>query len=138
MPATAQQLQQVPLFSDLDRRELERIASSMKERTFDAGETITTEGQDGVAFFVIDSGRATVTVGGEKKRSLGPGDHFGDIALVAGTDRTATIVADEELHCYGLTSWSFRPIVEENASVAWKLLQAVGKMLRDTQRSAAN
>ena len=76
-------LQRVPIFSDLDRRELERIAASMKERTFSAGDTVTAEGQSGVGFFVIESGEAKVTVGGQDRRRLGPGDYFGEV--VAGS-----------------------------------------------------
>lgn len=106
----------------------------MKERTFNAGDTVLVEGESGVGFFVIDTGTATVSVAGEERRKLGAGDYFGEVALLAQTDRTATITADDELRCYGLTSWAFRPIIEENASLAWKLLQSLGKMLSDRQR----
>jgi SulP family sulfate permease len=134
VPAPTEVLQRVPLFSDLDRRDLERIAGSMKERTFNAGDTVLVEGESGVGFFVIDDGHATVSVGGKERRKLGPGDYFGEVALLAQTDRTATVTADDELRCYGLTSWAFRPIIEENASLGWKLLQSLGKMLSDRQR----
>ena len=122
-------LRRVPLFADLDRRELNQIAGSMKERTFDPGQTIASEGQSGVGFFVIDQGEASVSVGGEERGRLGPGDYFGEIALIGGTDRTATVTADTELRCYGLSSWEFRPMVEHNAAIAWKLLQAMAKRL---------
>jgi CRP/FNR family cyclic AMP-dependent transcriptional regulator len=120
-------LQRVPLFSDLDRKELERIAASMKERTFTAGDTVTAEGSSGVGFFVIESGNAKVTVGGQDRRTLGPGDYFGEVALLNESARTATITADSDLKCYGLTSWEFRPLVETQPSIAWKLLQAMSK-----------
>jgi CRP/FNR family cyclic AMP-dependent transcriptional regulator len=120
-------LQRVPLFSDLDRKELERIAASMKERTFSAGDTVTAEGQSGVGFFVIESGDAKVTVHGEDRRRLGPGDYFGEVALLIESARTATITAESDLKCYGLTSWEFRPLVETHGSIAWKLLQAMSK-----------
>jgi len=120
-------LKRVPLFSDLDRKELERIASSMKERTFSAGDSVTTEGQSGVGFFVIESGEAKVSVGGEDKRRLGPGDYFGEVALLNESARTATITAESDLKCYGLTSWEFRPLVETHGSIAWKLLQAMSR-----------
>jgi CRP/FNR family transcriptional regulator, cyclic AMP receptor protein len=120
-------LKRVPIFSDLDRKELDRIASSMKQRTFGAGDTVTTEGQSGVGFFVIDSGEAKVTVAGEERRRLGPGDYFGEVALLNESARTATITAETELRCYGLTSWEFRPLVETHGSIAWKLLQAMSK-----------
>ena len=120
-------LKRVPLFSDLDRKELERIAVSMKERTFGAGDTVTAEGSSGVGFFVIESGNAKVTVGGEDRRRLGPGDYFGEVALLNESARTATIAAESDLKCYGLTSWEFRPLVETQPSIAWKLLQAMSK-----------
>ena len=123
----AELLKRVPIFSDLDRKELDRIAASMKPRTFNAGDTVTTEGQTGVGFFVIESGEATVTVGGDERRKLGPGDYFGEVALLNESARTATITADSDLRCYGLTSWEFRPLVETHGSIAWKLLQAMSK-----------
>jgi CRP/FNR family cyclic AMP-dependent transcriptional regulator len=120
-------LKRVPIFSDLDRKELERIGASMKPRTFRAGETVTTEGQSGVGFFIIEEGEATVTVGGDERRKLGPGDYFGEVALLNESARTATITADTDLRCYGLTSWEFRPLVETHGSIAWKLLQTMSK-----------
>ena len=120
-------LKRVPLFSDLDRKELERVANSMKERIFGAGETVTAEGQSGVGFFVIADGEAKVTVGGQERRRLGPGDYFGEVALLNESSRTATITAESDLKCYGLTSWEFRPLVETHGSIAWKLLQAMSK-----------
>jgi CRP/FNR family transcriptional regulator, cyclic AMP receptor protein len=120
-------LKRVPIFSDLDGKELERIANSMKQRTFQAGETVTSEGQTGVGFFVIEEGEATVTVGGDERRKLGPGDYFGEVALLNESARTATITAESDLRCYGLTAWEFRPLVETHGSIAWKLLQAMSK-----------
>jgi CRP/FNR family transcriptional regulator, cyclic AMP receptor protein len=120
-------LQRVPLFSDLDRKELERVAASMKERLFSAGDTVTAEGSTGVGFFIIESGSAKVTIGGEDRRELGPGDYFGEVALLNESARTATIKAETDLRCYGLTSWEFRPLVETHGSIAWKLLQAMSK-----------
>ena len=126
-------LKRVPIFSDLDRKELDRIAASMKERTFLAGDTVTAEGQSGVGFFVIESGEAKVTVAGDERRRLGPGDYFGEVALLNESARTATITAETDLKCHGLTSWEFRPLVETHGSIAWKLLQAMSK----TYQSAA-
>ena len=120
-------LKRVPIFEGLDRRELERIANSMKQRTFRAGDTVTTEGQGGVGFFVIEDGTAKVTVGGEDRRTLGSGDYFGEVALLTDSPRTATIKADTDLRCYGMTSWDFKPLVETHGSIAWKLLQAMAK-----------
>lgn len=127
-------LQRVPLFAGLDPRELETIGRTVHERTFAPGDTVAQEGQGGVGFFVIREGNAKVEVGGQEVRTLGPGDHFGEIALIADGERTATIRAETELRCYGMTSWDFRPLVEDHADIAWKLLQAVARKIRDAER----
>jgi CRP-like cAMP-binding protein len=137
MPATIEQLQRIELFSDLDRKELQSLANSLKERMYTAGETVVSEDKGGVGFFIIDEGRAKVSIRGEDKATLGPGDHFGEIALIDEGDRTATVTADTDLRCYGLTSWAFRPLVEYNPSIAWKLLQTMAKRLRTTQQAQA-
>ena len=126
-------VKQVPLFSDLNERELKQVAGSMKERTFHAGDHITEEGKGGVGFFVIADGTAKVTIGGQDVRTIGRGDYFGEIGLIADIDRTATITADGDLQCFGMTSWDFRPLVENNASIAWKMLQIMAQRLREAQ-----
>ena len=132
--APVELIKRVPLFADLDDRELKEIAGSMKERTFGAGATVTEEGKGGVGFFVIDDGTAKVSVGGQEVRTLGAGDYFGEIGLIADVDRTATITADTELRCYGMTLWDFRPLVESNAAIAWKMLQALAQRLREAEQ----
>ena len=124
-------LQRVPIFQGLEPRELERIAGSMKQRTFHAGDTVTAEGQGGVGFFVIESGEARVTIGGKDRRTLGPGDYFGEVALLTDSPRTATITAETDLRCYGMTSWDFKPLVESHSSIAWKLLQTMAKKYQE-------
>jgi CRP-like cAMP-binding protein len=123
-------LQRVPLFAELDSRELKRLSGSFKERTFEAGQSVATEGEGAAGFFVIESGEAVVKVHGEERGRLGPGDYFGDIAMIDQGDRTASIEAESELKCYGLTFWDFRPLVESDARIAWPLLQAMAKRLR--------
>ena len=120
----------IPLFSDLEPKELRRIADSFKEREFAAGETISTEGKSGAGFFVIGSGTAKVSVRGEERGSLGPGEYFGEIALIDEGVRTATFVAETDMTTYGMTFWEFRPIVESDSRIAWKLLQAMTRKLR--------
>jgi CRP/FNR family transcriptional regulator, cyclic AMP receptor protein len=128
-------LDRVPLFSGLDRRQRAEIAGSMKGRSLAAGDTIAVEGEKGVGFFVIESGTAGVSVGGEERRKLGPGDYFGEIALLSQAARSATVTAETPVQCWGLTSWDFRPIVQKNASVAWSLLESLAKMLSAEARS---
>jgi CRP/FNR family cyclic AMP-dependent transcriptional regulator len=123
-------LKKVPLFAGLERRELEQIAGSMQERRFSAGSTVVQEGASGAGFFVVDEGEAEVTIGGEARRTIGPGHYFGEIALLTGSERTATITAKTEMLCYGMTPWEFRPLVESNSEIAWKLLTAMAEKLR--------
>jgi CRP/FNR family transcriptional regulator, cyclic AMP receptor protein len=129
-------LQRVPLFSDLNQRELQKIARLFKERHFSKGETVVKEGSGGAAFFVIETGEATVFIGGKRHTTLKQGDYFGEIALIDEGTRMATITASSELFCYGLTYWDFRPLVEKNGVIGWKLLQRMAKMLRATRQEA--
>jgi CRP/FNR family cyclic AMP-dependent transcriptional regulator len=136
MSAPTELVQGIPLFADLNKKELQGVASSMKERTFNAGQTIAAEGQSGIGFFVIAEGSAKVTQGDQDRGTLGPGDYFGEIALIDDGLRTASVTADSDLRVYGLTSWEFRPIVESNASIAWKLLKTMAARLRDAEGRA--
>jgi CRP-like cAMP-binding protein len=128
--APVEVLRRVPIFADLNKREVGQIARLFKERRFAEGDTVAREGSGGGAFFLIDSGEATVTVGGKHRTTLNPGDYFGEIALIDGGARSATVTADSELVCYGLTYWDFRPLVQKNAAIGWKLLQSMAKKLR--------
>jgi phosphoenolpyruvate synthase/pyruvate phosphate dikinase len=126
-------IEQVPLFTGLSEGDVTQIASMFKERRFPAGETITKEGVGAAAFFVIESGEATVSVRGKQVRTLGRGDYFGEIALIDEGARSATVTASTDIVCHGLTFWEFRPLVQSNATIAWNLLQTLAKRLRSAQ-----
>jgi CRP/FNR family transcriptional regulator len=96
------------------------------------------EGSGGAAFFLIDSGEATVTSKGVQVATLGPGDCCGELALIDGGPRSATVIAATDLVCYGLTFWEFRPLVERNGAIGWKLLQALAKRLRASHPDSPN
>jgi CRP/FNR family transcriptional regulator, cyclic AMP receptor protein len=129
-------IRRVPLFAELSDDELAQVARLFKERTFAPGETVAKEGSGGAAFYLIQSGTANVTVAGRERPELGPGDYFGEIALIDEGARSATITAVEELDCYGLTFWDFRPLVQENAAICWKLLQFMVGRLRTAESAA--
>jgi CRP/FNR family transcriptional regulator, cyclic AMP receptor protein len=131
--APVQSLQRVPLFADLSKREVQQIARLFKVRRFAEGETVIQEGSGGAAFFVIESGEAKVSIHGKEHSTLKPGDYFGEIALIDLGTRMATITAASELVCYGLTYWDFRPLVEANGVIGWKLLQRMAQMLREAE-----
>src|SRR6476469_4023717 len=128
-------IKQVPLFKGLSEKELKTLANNFTERSFKAGQELTSEGQGAAGFFVIESGEADVAVDGSSRRTLGPGDYFGEIALIDGGSRTATITASSDGTAYGLTSWQFRPLVEEHGSIAWTLLEALASRIRELDSS---
>ncbi len=132
--APIEALERLPLFSDLNRSELQSVARLFKERRFAKGETFIKEGSGGAAFFVIESGEATVFIGGKERSTLKAGDYFGEVALIDQGARLATIVAASDLACYGLTYWDFRPFVEQNGVIGWKLLERMAMMLRDARK----
>jgi pyruvate,water dikinase len=126
-------IERVPLFAHMSPRDVEGIAALFKERRFAAGETVTKEGAGGAAFFLIESGEAIVSVSGRQRATLAKGDYFGEMALIDEGARSATITASTELVCYGLTYWEFRPLVQQNPTIAWNLLQTLVKRLRNAE-----
>ena len=119
-------LKRVPLFAELDNRQLKKLAAGFRERTVGPGTKVTTEGEmSGVGFFVVAGGEASVNVGGKDVGTLGPGDHFGELALVSESARTATVTATTELQLLEIPFWDFRDFAHANPDVTWKLLQHV-------------
>ena len=124
--ANPDDLKKVPLFAELDSRQLKKLASRFRERTVGPGTQVTAEGEmSGVGFFVVGSGEASVNVGGKDVATLGAGDHFGEIALVSEAARTATVTATTELRLLEIPFWDFRDFAHANPDVTWKLLQHV-------------
>lgn len=123
----------VPLFAEADESFLQRLAGEFMERTFAAGETIAEEGEAGRTFIVIERGEVTVTVHGQEVGRLGPGDSFGEMALIDKSARSATVKADTEVHGYQLPVWSFRPLVESHPEMAWALLEALAERVRQAE-----
>ena len=132
------QLGKVPLFSDCSQRDLQTIARVVKDIDHPAGTVVAREGALGVGLFVIADGTADVTIGGKKKATLGPGDFFGEIALLDGGPRTATVTATSDVHLLGLTEWVFRGLMQEHPSIAVKTLQAMAGRLRGATKTATS
>jgi CRP-like cAMP-binding protein len=123
-------LARVPMLSSLDRKHLEKLSKDFSEKTFPAGTVVVREGDErGIGFFVIADGEAVVSVGGKEVSRLGPGGHFGAVALISDRVRTATVTAETDLHCHVMTVWDFRSFVKSDAEVAWKLLEQLAEML---------
>ena len=133
MSAPIELLQHVPLFKDLDAKSMKNLSSEFTERRFSTGQELTAEGSGGAGFFVIESGTAQVTVDGEVRRELGPGDYYGEIALIDGGTRTATITATSDGIAHGLTKWQFKPLIELHGEIAWPLLEAMARRTRELE-----
>jgi CRP-like cAMP-binding protein len=131
-------LSQVPLFSGCTQRDLQTIARVVKDIDHGSGTVIAREGEPGIGLFVIADGTAEVTIGGSKKATLGPGDFFGEIALLDGGPRTATVTATSDMRLLGLTEWVFRGLMQEHPSIAVRVLQAMAGRLRNATKSATS
>jgi CRP/FNR family transcriptional regulator, cyclic AMP receptor protein len=121
------------LFEGLSKKEVGEVARRSKEIEHSAGEEIIREGAKGVGFHLILAGRARVTRNGRKLRELGPGDSFGDISLIDGGPRTASVFALTPIRLLSMMSWEFKPLLIEHPQMAYKLLLRVCGMLREAE-----
>jgi CRP-like cAMP-binding protein len=133
MTTPQQALAQVPLFSMLRKKDLDNLARQAHDRTFPAGSVLTEEDKAGVTFGVIVEGRAGVSVHGQPVRTLGPGDYFGEMALIDHSYRSASITAETELRCLMFVTWVFRPFAMEHPESAWALLEMMVQRVRDAE-----
>ena len=135
MTDVADNLKRVPLFAELNGRQLNKLGAKFRERIFEPGTSVVREGKmSGIGFFVITDGEAEVRISGESVASLSAGDHFGEVALVSEVERTATVTALTQLRCLEIPFWDFREFALTNPDVTWKLLQHVVEVL-STERS---
>jgi len=130
-------LRRVPLFDGLSAKELEAVANTTKERRYDTGDTIVSEGEGGVGFFVIADGEARVERRGTRLATLGAGASFGEVALLDESGRrTATVIAESPLRVFGITSWQFTPLLEQHPAIAIKLAKLLARRLREAEERA--
>jgi len=124
----------VPLFSELSRRELKRCGAVAKVVSFDAGDVVAEEGEEGLAFYVVLGGQAQVKRRGKKVATLIPGDFFGEVSLLDGGPRTATVVAETPLKLLSILRWDFRELLEKDPSLVPKILKELARRLRQIER----
>jgi CRP-like cAMP-binding protein len=138
---TTEELARVRLFACLTPRQLKRLAKTVKQREYRPGIEVVKEGtMSGVGFFILAEGEASVTVDGQEVARLGPGDHFGELALISESERTATVTAVTRLRCLVIAFWDFRRFAKDNPDVSWALLQHLARLLageRDRRSRAA-
>jgi CRP-like cAMP-binding protein len=135
--AHEEQLAQVPLFSQLSRKDLSRLGRAVVERNYKKGETIVKEGEQAVAFFMVANGKVEVARGGGAKKNklndLGPGQFFGEMALLDGGPRSATVKALEDTQCLVLSRWDFVAELRTNPQVAVSMLPILSRWLRECE-----
>ncbi len=139
--AHEEQLAAVPLFSQLPRKDLSRLGRAVVERNYKKGETIVKEGEQAVAFFIVTKGKVEVSAGNAAKKQklneLGPGGVFGEMALLDGGPRAATVKAMDDVECLVLSRWDFVAELRTNPQVAVGMLPIISKRLREVEAKLA-
>jgi len=128
-----EQLKQTALFAGFTDRQIESVLAAGKERRFAAGEQIIRQGDDAVGFYLIVEGSAEVRSGGAVLAQLGPGDYFGEMALLLeNTPRTADVTALEDTSCLVVTQWEFRSLLAVHPDTALAVMSELARRLQTT------
>ncbi len=130
-------LRGVPMFRELSERELRAVRAQMREESFEPGDEIVTEGRPGGRFYLIVEGRARVFIRGRTRNRLGPGAFFGEVSLLDGGGRTATVRADGDVKVLSMASWNFLGLLEEHWPLARKVLMELCRRVRELDHSAS-
>jgi CRP-like cAMP-binding protein len=129
-------LRGVDLFEELSKSELRKVAGLAKPFTFAEGESVTEEGTPGGRFHVIQSGSAKVVAGGRTRATLGAGEYFGELSLIDGEPRSATVIATEPLTTLSIAEWNLRPLLKSQPTISYKLLVVLCRRVRSVMKSA--
>jgi CRP-like cAMP-binding protein len=123
-------LKGVQLFEGLSKGELKYIAGECREELYSPGQEIVSQGQTGGPFFVITEGRADVVIDGKKAGDLGPGASFGEMSMLDGAPRSATIKAETHVKAYAISSFNFLAILQDNWDITKKILAKLSGHIR--------
>jgi CRP/FNR family cyclic AMP-dependent transcriptional regulator len=132
---TIERIRSVPLFCEFGEKELQRVSAIAKEVEFPAGKVIAKQGESGVGFHMITEGEVAVSVDGKEHASLGAGAYFGEMSLLDGGPRSATVTATSDLKTVSLTSWDFNALLDQYPELARGLLVELCRRLRTVERS---
>jgi CRP-like cAMP-binding protein len=122
-------LRNVPLFSGCSKKELEQISRIADELDFKSGKTLIRQGSLGREFFVLVDGTAEIQRDGKRVDTAGPGDFFGEIALLTDQPRNATVLTTSDVDALIITARNFRSLMEGNPLIALKVMRAVADRL---------
>jgi len=128
-----------PLFSELSRKDLKHLAAAAIVRNYKKGEAIVKEGENAVAFYIIRAGKVDIIRGrGSKSQkvlaTLGPGEFFGEMALLDSYPRSASVVAKETTECVVLSRWDFIAELRTSPYIAVQMLPVLSRRLREAQQ----
>jgi CRP/FNR family transcriptional regulator, cyclic AMP receptor protein len=126
-------LRGVPLFEGLKRKELLELMGASKEKSYPEDKMIVQEGTDGVGFHLILEGEAKVTMSGKRKAMLRAGDYFGEISVIDGGPRTASVISTTPIRVLSITSWAFMPLATRNPAVARRVMLTLCTRLREAR-----
>jgi CRP/FNR family transcriptional regulator, cyclic AMP receptor protein len=122
------------LFDELNKKDVLALIDSAKEVDHREGQMIVVEGHPGVGFHLLLEGTAIVSRNGRKLRTLGPGETFGDIAVIDGGPRSASVQAATQLRTLSLPPWEFKPLLLEHPRIAYRLLVKLCTLLREAEK----
>ena len=127
------ELSAVSLFAGLPDKELAAIGRRLTEIRQPAGKQVVMAGSTGAAFLILLEGEADVELPGGVRRTLRPGDYYGEMALIDEAGRSATVTAKSDLCLLGMSKWEFKPFVADHPEVAWRLLTTLSRRLREAE-----
>ncbi|HEY8807392.1 MAG TPA: cyclic nucleotide-binding domain-containing protein [Candidatus Limnocylindria bacterium] len=136
--ARATRLKAVPLFAHCDAKQIDFIVTQVEEMDFPVGRVLCTEGTHGGDFFILESGAADVTRGGKKIATMQPGDFFGEIALVDGGKRTATVTTTVPSRCFVLGPRQFQNVLHQNVEIIHAVMKALTTRVREAGAAKAD
>ncbi|HUR77122.1 MAG TPA: cyclic nucleotide-binding domain-containing protein [Acidimicrobiales bacterium] len=129
-------LRGVALFSSMSDRDLKAVLDGCREEIYSDGQAIVREGTPGGPFFLIVEGQAKMIIGGKTSKTFGPGDYFGEIALIDKGPRSATIVASGNLKALAIASWDFLALCEQDFKIAHKVMMGMAASIRALDKNA--
>jgi CRP/FNR family transcriptional regulator/CRP/FNR family cyclic AMP-dependent transcriptional regulator len=131
-------LGKIPLFSDLGEGELKDIAKEGREVAFEPGKTILKQGEPGLSLLLVVEGKVEIRKGGKKVATTGPGGFFGEMTVFDDKPRSADVVAVEPTKCFGITNWSFIPVLRSNPNIAIGIIRELVRRLRQLEEEPSN
>ena len=131
-------LKSVPIFSELGRGDLSRLAKLMVPRTIKAGDAVIEENDQAAGFFIVSSGKLEAERQGKTLATYGSGDFFGEMALFEGFPRSATVRAVEDSELLAMTRWDFTAELKNHPQIALSMLPVLVRRLREADQKLAD